>query len=129
LIDEETPLPDAGLPQMSGVCRAWERAFADASSGVARTVLLRPSIAIGPDDPLSKRLILLARAGLGGPIGSGRQWVSWVALEDLINVIVRAIDDESMRGLYHVTSPNPITNGEMMATYRSVTRQAFSLRT
>ena len=52
--------------------------------------------------------------------GTGRQWVSWVALEDFVEAMLRAIDDESVAGLYHVTSPNPITNGEMMATYREL---------
>jgi NAD dependent epimerase/dehydratase family enzyme len=64
--------------------------------------------------------------GHGGGLGhlgqlhqvQGRQWVSWVALEDFVAAMVRAIDDDSMVGLYHVTSPNPITNAEMMATYR-----------
>lgn len=67
------------------------------------------------------------RHGLGGRVASGRQWVSWVALDDLLDVMVRAIDDETMTGLYHVTSPNPVTNAEMMATYRALLGRRFGL--
>ena len=51
-------------------------------------------------------------------MGSGRQWVSWVGLDDLLATMLQAIDDPTMTGTYHVTSPNPVTNAEMMATYR-----------
>lgn len=117
IIDERTPPPQDGPRQMVEVCRRWEAAFASASGEVPRTVLLRPAIAIGPGDPATRRLATLARFGLAGRIASGRQWVSWVALEDCISVLLRAIDS-SMSGLYHVTSPNPIRNEEMMASYR-----------
>ncbi len=53
--------------------------------------------------------------------------MSWVALEDFVAAMVRAIDDDSMAGLYHVTSPNPITNAEMMATYRRLLGRRLGL--
>src|SRR5690606_21398086 len=62
----------------------------------------------------------LARYGLGGRIGNGKQWVSWIALEDLIALFKRAMTDESMSGLYHACSPNPVKNSEMMSTIRSL---------
>ncbi len=121
VISEQTLPSGRGPAQMVQVCLAWEAAFAGATTGVARRVLLRAGIGIGGSgDPATDRLAWLVRRGLGGPAGTGRQWVSWVALEDFVAVMVRAIDDESMIGLYHVTSPDPITNAEMMATYRSV---------
>ncbi len=128
VIDEQTLPSGRGPAQMVQVCLAWEAAFAAASTGVARTVLLRAGIGIGgAGDPATDRLAWLVRWGLGGRAGTGRQWVSWVALEDFVAAMVRAIDDDSMVGLYHVTSPNPITNAEMMATYRRLLGRRFSL--
>jgi NAD dependent epimerase/dehydratase family enzyme len=67
--------------------------------------------------------------GLGGKVGSGRQWVSWVGLDDLLTVMLRAIDQPEMSGTYHVTSPNPVTNSEMMASYRRLLGRRFGLPT
>lgn len=112
-------------------CRcAWpgRRRSAPRPAGVDRSVLLRIGIGVGGSgDPASERLSWLVRRGLGGRVGPGTQWVSWVALDDLLAVMVRAIDDEAMAGLYHVTSPNPITNAEMMATYRALLGRRFGL--
>jgi uncharacterized protein (TIGR01777 family) len=128
LIDEHTLPSGRGPAQMVQVCLAWEAAFATATAGVSRTVLLRAGIGVGGSgDPATDRLTWLVRHGLGGRAGSGRQWVSWVALDDFLDVMVRAIDDETMAGLYHVTSPNPVTNAEMMATYRALLGRGFGL--
>ena len=128
LIEESTePFAD-GPPQMVRVCREWEAAYATATDQVPRTVLLRGGIGIGGSgDPATDRLIWLVRAGLGGKVGTGRQWVSWVSLDDFMAVLLRAIDDEAMSGVYHVTSPAPIRNEEMMATYRRLVGRRFGL--
>jgi uncharacterized protein (TIGR01777 family) len=128
LIDEGTLPSGRGPAQMVQVCLAWERAFAEATAGMDHAVLLRMGIGLGgAGDPATERLRWLVRRGLGGRAGSGRQWVSWVALEDLLSVMVRAIDDDAMSGLYHVTSPNPVTNAEMMATYRNLLGRRLGL--
>ncbi len=128
VIEEATPPSGRGPAQMVQVCLAWEAAFAEATAGVARTVLLRAGIGIGGSgDPATDRLAWLVRRGLGGRAGTGRQWVSWVALDDFVEAMVRAVDETSMTGLYHITSPNPITNAEMMATYRELLGRRFGL--
>jgi uncharacterized protein (TIGR01777 family) len=128
VIDEDTaPLAD-GPPQMVQVCTEWEAAFASVAKLVPRTVVLRAGIGIGGSgDPATERLMWLTRMGLGGKVASGQQWVSWVSLEDFMAVLVRAIDADTMVGVYHVTSPNPIRNREMMATYRSLVGRRFGL--
>ena len=104
---------------MVTVCLAWEGAFHQASATVDRSVLLRMGIGVGGrDDPATAELAQLVRAGLGGRVGSGQQWVSWVGLDDLLSAMTLAIDDDTMSATYHVTSPNPVTNTEMMSTYR-----------
>ena len=128
IIDERTPPSGRGPAQMVQVCLAWEKAFAEASAGVARKVLLRAGIGLGGSgDPATERLTWLVRRGLGGRAGSGRQWVSWIALEDLLRIMVKAIDDEKMSGLYHATSPGPVTNADMMATYRELLGRRLGL--
>lgn len=127
VIDEDTEPFSAGPTQMVQVCIEWEAAFASASHQVPRPVLLRPSISIGPGDPATQRLLWLARVGLGGRVGSGRQWVSWVSVDDFMAVLLRAIDDDTMTGLYHLTSPNPIRNRDMMAAYRRLVGRRFGL--
>ncbi len=106
-----------------------------ATAGVDRTVLLRMGIGLGGDgDPATAKLAQVVRMGLGGRVGSGRQWVSWIGLDDLLAVMIRAIDGPAptwpaMRGTYHVTSPNPVTNAEMMATYRRLLGRRIGLPT
>jgi uncharacterized protein (TIGR01777 family) len=119
IIDEATTPTGIGPREMVTVCLAWENAMRRATENVDRTVLLRSGIGLGgAGDPATAKLVRLVRLGLGGKVGSGRQWVSWVGLDDLVAVMVRAIDRADMRGLYHLTAPNPLTNAEMMAIYR-----------
>lgn len=117
-----------GPRQMVTVALAWETAFRWASEPIQRTVLLRPGIALGGDaDPATRRLGQLVRWGLGGAVAGGRQWVSWIALEDLLEIMLRAIDDESIAGTYLATAPDPVTNADMMATYRRLLGRSFGL--
>lgn len=128
IITEATPPPESGLPQQVEVCRRWEAAFQEATADVERTVLLRPAIGIGGDgDPATRQLTRLARLGLGGKIGDGRQWVSWLGAEDFFDLLVRAVVAPTMEGLYHLTAPEPVRNHEMMAAYRAAVGRRFGL--
>jgi uncharacterized protein (TIGR01777 family) len=118
VIDESVPVPADGPPQMTGVATAWEDAYDKAAAAFARAVLLRCGVVIGPGDPATAHLAWLARLGLGGTIGRGTQWVSWVALDDLLAVVGRAIDGATMTGTYHATSPRPVRNAQMMSAVR-----------
>ena len=92
--------------------------------------MLRMGIGLGGrDDPATAKLVRLVRLGLGGAVGGGRQWISWIALDDLLAAMARAIDDPTMTGTYHVTSPNPVTNAEMMAGFRRAVGRRFGLPT
>ena len=127
-VDARSRLPLDGIPQHVEVCRRWEAAYRDVTVDVPRRVLLRPGIAIGgPDDPATAQLIRLARFGLGGPVAGGRQWVSWIAADDLFAILLRAIDDPTMEGAYSATAPTPVTNRELMAGYRRAVGRRFGL--
>jgi uncharacterized protein (TIGR01777 family) len=117
VLDESAP-PADGPPQTSGVARAWEAAAGEVSG--IRQVVMRTGIVLDRDTPALDRLAGLVRWGLGGRIGSGRQWVSWVHIADFLAVVRRALDDDDLGGVVHVTSPNPVRNAELMATLRKV---------
>jgi hypothetical protein len=115
---DEDATPADGPPQMAGVAGAWEAAAADATNG--RQVVLRTGVVLDRNTPAFDRLTGLVRWGLGGRIGSGRQWISWLHIEDYLAIVRRALEDPSLSGVAHATSPAPVTNAELMATLRRV---------
>jgi uncharacterized protein len=126
IVDEQTTPTGIGPREMVTVCLAWEAAYRQASAIVPRRVLLRMGIGLGGvNDPATAKLAQLVKLGLGGKIGSGKQWVSWVALNDILRVMIQSIDDPTMAGTFHVSSPNPVTNQEMMRTYRRLLGRKF----
>lgn len=115
---DESARPADGPPQMAGVARAWEAAAREVCAG--RQVVMRTGIVLDHDTPAMNRLTGLVRWGLGGRVASGRQWVSWIHITDFLAVIRRALEDDHLSGVVHVTSPNPVRNAEMMAALRKV---------
>ena len=121
LLDEDSP-PGDGPPQMVDVARAWEAAAAGAPA--ERQVVLRTSVVLDRDTPALDRLAGLARWGLGGRVGSGRQWTSWLHIEDWLAITrwVLGLDDETPApppsGVLVASSPNPVRNVELMAALR-----------
>jgi uncharacterized protein (TIGR01777 family) len=120
LIDEDTP-PADGPPQMAGVARAWEEAAAGAHAG--RQVVLRTSIAFDRDTPALNRLARLVRFGLGGRIASGRQWISWLHIDDWLGIARWSLGVDELSapppsGVLLATAPNPVRNAELMAALR-----------
>lgn len=117
VLDESAP-PADGPAQMAGVARAWEQAAA----GVAaeRQVIMRAGVVLDRNTPALDRLCALTRWGLGGRIGDGRQWVSWLHVADFTAAVRRLIDDSSFHGVVHATSPNPVRNHDLMKALRAV---------
>ncbi|HMS24290.1 MAG TPA: DUF1731 domain-containing protein [Acidimicrobiia bacterium] len=128
LIDETFTPTGLGPREMVTVCLAWEKAFDIATQGIDRKVLLRIGIGMGgKGDPATKKIAELTKLGLGGKVGNGHQWVSWIDLRDLMRIFLNALDSKTMNGTYHATSPNPATNAEMMKTFRKVLGKKFGL--
>ncbi len=130
LIDENFTPDGLGPREMTTVCLAWENAFEMASQNISRKVLLRIGIGLGgKGDPATKKLSQLTKFGLGGKVGNGKQWISWIDLRDLMRIFIRAIDDDSMNGTYLATSPHPVTNQEMMSSFRNILGKKIGLPT
>ena len=115
---DESAAPADGPPQMAGVARAWEAAVSGA--GADRVVVMRTGIVLDRDTPALDRLSGLAKWGLGGRIGSGRQWVSWIHIADFLSAVQTFLSDGRFEGVVHVTAPNPVRNSDLMAGLRTV---------
>jgi len=111
VLDESSP---AGSDFLADLCRRWE-AMAHEAEGAARVVILRFGIVLAADGGPLGKMMLPFKMFVGGPIGSGKQWMSWVDRDDVIRMIVWAIDHGTARGVYNVTAPNPVRNREFSA--------------
>ncbi len=112
-VDEESAL---GSDFLAGVTREWEAASVAAADAGVRVVLLRSGIVLSPKGGALERLLLPFRLGVGGPIGNGRQWMSWIALDDHVRAMEHALVTTGMHGPVNLVSPNPVTNAEFAAT-------------
>ncbi len=122
VLDESAP-PADGPPQMAGVAKAWEAAASGANA--VRLVTLRTGIVLDNDTPALDRLWSLARWGLGGRVGSGTQWVSWIHIEDWLAIVRQLLDPGTTdpSGILHATGPHPVHNAELMAALRRSVRR------
>ena len=121
---EEGHPPADGPPQMAGVAKAWEAAAADAVAN--RIVMLRTAVVLDPGTPAFDRLRTLTKLGLGGRIASGRQWVSWIHIDDYLNAVRFIARHDELCGVVHVTAPKPIRNSDMMRSLRRAFHRPWS---
>jgi uncharacterized protein (TIGR01777 family) len=106
LTESASPGDDFG----ARVCREWEEATAPAEEAGIRVVRTRTGLVLTARGGFLKRLLLPFKLGIGGRLGSGRQWMSWVTLDDDLDAILYLIDADSVSGPVNVTAPNPVTN-------------------
>jgi uncharacterized protein len=102
----------SGADFLARVCREWEAAAEPARQAGIRVVYPRLGIVLSPEGGALGTTLPIFKLGGGGKIGSGRQWWSWVALDDVVGSIVHALTDDSVEGPVNVGSPNPMTNAE-----------------
>ncbi|NMA77209.1 MAG: DUF1731 domain-containing protein [Actinomycetales bacterium] len=129
LLDETSPVP-VGLPQMTGVAEHWERAAQAAHCD--HQVVLRTGIVLEAGTPALERLLMLARWGLGGTVGTGRQWVSWIHVEDWVRIVLAALGLDQPHlpdGVIVASAPHPVRNAEMMRALRGAVGRPLGLPT
>jgi len=113
VLTEDSP---PGNMFLSEVCRLWERAADLAAEGGIRVVSLRMGVILGRSGGAIASLLLPFKLGLGGRIGSGRQYMSWIGLTDVAGIVQHAIATEQLRGPVNATAPLPVTNREFTKT-------------
>jgi uncharacterized protein (TIGR01777 family) len=130
-LDESSP---AGHDFLAGVCRQWEEEAHNASPG-SRVVLLRTGLVLGPDGGALQQLARPFYFFAGGPLGSGRQVMSWIHRDDWIAMVIWALQEPGVAGALNLTAPHPVSNAEMAAALGRVLHRpsfmpapAFALR-
>ena len=102
------------------VCRDWEKSTAAAAEKGIRTVLARFGIILDEHGGALAKMLTPFRMGIGGRIGNGKQWMSWIALDDVVGAIRFMIRDRLVNGPVNFVAPNPVTNAEFTKTLGSV---------
>jgi uncharacterized protein (TIGR01777 family) len=119
LTEESAP----GTGFLTDVCREWEAATEPASRAGIRVVNLRFGMVLSPRGGALQKLLLPFRLGMGGRLGDGRQFTSWIALDDAIGAIHHALCEESVRGPVNAVAPEPVSNAEFTRTLARVLRR------
>ncbi len=112
-VDETAP---AGTGFLADVVRAWEAAAAPAASAGIRVVHPRTGLVVSGKGGAWARMFPLFKAGLGGKLGNGRQYWSWISLRDEVTALQALVEDDSYVGPVNLTGPDPVTNAEVTAT-------------
>ena len=124
IFTEEDNVDDTDF--LSDTCRRWEEATFrfNTLSGV-RTVALRTGFVVDQSSDAFKKMMLPTRLGVGSPLGSGRQQISWIHLDDLCHLYIRAVEDPSMKGIYNAVAPEYMTNAGFMRILAREMRRPF----
>ena len=121
--DEETPL---GKDFTAEVCRQWEGAFGALNLPATRKVILRLGVVLGREDGALPVLEKLTRLFLGGAVGSGRQFMSWIHVSDVVRMFAASIEQPELTGIFNATAPAPVTNSEFMRELRRALHRPWS---
>lgn len=113
--NREEPLTEEsqlGKGFLADVCREWEAATSPLEGTGIRPVIVRSGIVLSPAGGALGKMLPVFRVGLGGPIGRGQRWMSWIAIDDLAALLAEAVLDEKYRGVINGVAPHPVTNRE-----------------
>lgn len=117
MLDESMP-PGVDFPAQ--LCKAWEEAARAAEAAGVRVCRMRTGLILSKDGGLLGSMLLPFRLGLGGRIGDGEQWMSWVHIDDYVAMVLKLLHDPQADGPYNMTAPHPVTNAEFTSTLASM---------
>ena len=112
-LPEDAPAGEGFLPD---VCREWEAASSVAEHAGIRVVRLRIGVVLSPKGGALKKMVLPFKIGAGGKVGTGRQYMSWISIDDLTRVILHCIESDALSGAVNAVTPAPVTNQEFTKT-------------
>ncbi|MFC1837606.1 TIGR01777 family oxidoreductase [Thermodesulfobacteriota bacterium] len=111
---------------LATVVKDWEAEALRAEKAGARVVLCRIGVILGRDGGAMSRMLSVFKWGLGSPLGTGKQWFSWICLPDLVNIFLYLLQNDSVSGPVNCTAPHPVTNREMtMVLGKALHRPVF----
>jgi uncharacterized protein len=117
----------AGNSPLADLCAAWEAAFDEVSIANMRKICMRISVVLGTDFGALPKLASITRLGLGGKVGSGQQWISWLHVSDFVKTIVWMLQNSNAQGTYNLSAPEPVSNQAFQAALRSRLGARFGL--
>jgi uncharacterized protein len=120
-----TEKDSAGEGFLASVCKAWEHAADEFEAIGIRTVKIRTGLVLGKNGGILPQMLLPVRIGLGAPIGSGKQILPWIHLNDLCNIYLKAIQDRSYKGAYNAVAPELINNHDFTKTLAKIMHRPF----
>jgi uncharacterized protein len=117
LLREDSP---SGTGFLAEVCREWEAANQPATEAGTRTVQIRIGVVLSPSGGALQKMLPPFRMGVGGNLGSGRQWMSWIHVQDLVGAVHHILKTDLLQGPVNMVAPKPVTNAEFTKTLGSV---------
>lgn len=117
VLQEDSP---SGQGVAASLCREWEAEALPAADRGLRVCLLRTGVVLHPEGGALARMLPPFRLGLGGPIGHGRQWLSWIHRDDLVDLVMHLLARDDLSGPFNGTAPNPVTSREFARTLGAV---------
>jgi uncharacterized protein (TIGR01777 family) len=131
-LDEQS---ESGGGFLAGVCREWEEATGPAIAAGVRTVNLRFGPIIAREGGMLAKMLTPFKMGMGGKVGSGKQYISWVSIDDAVNAVKLALHNDSIRGPLNIVAPKPVTNevftktlGHVLSRPTALAMPAFAVR-
>lgn len=123
---DETSTPGGGF--LAALCQDWERTAADVLSDGIRVIHLRFGIILSRNGGMLQKLLTPYRLGLGGKIGDGRQYLSWISIDDAVHAINLLLHSDDVAGAVNIVTPSPVTNEEFVRTLGTVLRRPVLFR-
>lgn len=132
VLTEQSP---GGSGFLANICEAWERSTERLVLAGVKVAFLRFGMILSPEGGALVKMLPIFRAGLGGKLGSGKQWMSWITLEDAVRIVEFCLENKKMTGAYNAVAPNPVRNSEFTSALGSALKRptifpapAFGLR-
>lgn len=119
-------MADRPIAFMQGVCLAWERVFAEADAPATRKLALRSAPVLDSHEGAFAKLLKLTKWGLGGAAADGRQWFSWIHVDDWASAAAFLLENSACEGAYNLAAPSPVRNGDLMAGLRRAAHRPWS---
>jgi uncharacterized protein len=122
IFNEDSP---AAIDYLGSVCAQWEAAADMFQESGIRTVKIRTGVVLSEDAPALQKMLLPVKLGIGSPLGTGRQYMPWIHIDDLCEIYLKAIQDKTFTGAYNAVAPEHITNKELMKILAKVYKRPF----